>query len=128
MAERQQALAAEILKDPAVESLSSFIGVDGSNTTLSSGRFLINLKPLADRSASASQVIRRLNKSLQRTTGISLYMQPVQDLSIDSTVSRTEYQFVLQDADPNELALWTPKTDCRTIQEQQDRGCNGQFA
>ena len=109
MAERQQTLAAAILKDPAVESLSSYIGVDGSNTTLNSGRFLINLKPLADRSDSATKVIRRLNKSLRTITGISLYMQPVQDLSIDSTVSRTQYQFVLQDADPNELALWTPK-------------------
>jgi multidrug efflux pump len=109
MARRQQALAAVILQDPEVDSLSSFIGVDGTNTTLNTGRFLINLKPLDDRSDNATAIIRRLNHATRKITGISLYMQPVQDLSIDATVSRTQYQFVLQDANPDELAMWTPK-------------------
>ncbi|HJT08819.1 MAG TPA: efflux RND transporter permease subunit, partial [Stellaceae bacterium] len=109
MAERQQALAAAILKDPDVDSLSSFIGVDGTNTTLNSGRFLINLKPRDERSASASDVIRRLKKETADITGISLYMQPVQDLTIDTSVSRTQYQFVVEDANPDELAEWVPK-------------------
>ena len=91
MAERQQALAGVILKDPAVESLSSFIGVDGTNTTLNSGRILINLKPLDEREVSASEVIRRLQPELARSTGIQLFMQPVQDLTVDARVSRTQY-------------------------------------
>src|SRR5689334_11815162 len=93
MAERQEALAHAILQDPAVESLSSFIGVDGTNTTLNSGRFLINLKPLAQRDASATGVIRRLQEKLAAVDGIALYMQPVQDLTIEDRVSRTQYQF-----------------------------------
>jgi multidrug efflux pump len=109
MAERQQALATAILKDADVDSLSSFIGVDGSNTTLNSGRFLINLKPLESRSASASQVIARLQSEVASVSGISLYMQPVQDLTLADTVSRTQYQFILEDADLNELNTWTPK-------------------
>jgi multidrug efflux pump len=109
MAERQENLAAAVLKDPDVVSLSSFIGVDGSNITLNSGRFLINLKPRDERSATASQIIRRLQKETEDVTGISLYMQPVQDLSIDATVSRTQYQFVLEDANPAEFAVWVPK-------------------
>src|SRR4029079_3688938 len=109
MAERQQALAAAILQDPDVESLSSFIGVDGTNTTLNSGRMLINLKPHDQRSVDVSQIIRRLSAATDQVLGISLYMQPVQDLTIDDTVSKTQYQFVLQDANPTELAEWTPK-------------------
>jgi multidrug efflux pump len=109
MSQRQQALAKEILKDPAVESLSSFIGVDGTNTTLNSGRILINLKPLADRSMSASDVIRRLQPNLAKVDGITLYMQPVQDLTVEDRVSRTQYQYTLEDPDANELNQWTAK-------------------
>jgi multidrug efflux pump len=109
MAQRQEKMAAAILKDADVVSLSSFIGVDGSNITLNSGRMLINLKPVDDRSASASQIIRRLQKETQDLTGISVYMQPVQDLSIDDTVSRTQYQFALEDANPDEFNIWVPK-------------------
>ncbi len=98
MAERQQALAQVVLHDPAVESLSSFIGVDGINTTLNSGRMLINLKPLSQRDASAVDVIRRLQTALADVTGITLYMQPVQDLTIEDRVSRTQYQFTVEDA------------------------------
>ena len=109
MAQRQEKMAAAILKDADVVSLSSFIGVDGSNITLNSGRMLINLKPVDDRAATASQIIRRLQKETQDVTGISVYMQPVQDLSIDDTVSRTQYQFVLEDANPDEFNTWVPK-------------------
>jgi multidrug efflux pump len=109
MAQRQQRMAAAILKDADVVSLSSFIGVDGSNITLNSGRMLINLKPVDDRSASASQIIRRLQRETQDVSGISIYMQPVQDLSIDDTVSRTQYQFALEDANPDEFNIWVPK-------------------
>jgi multidrug efflux pump len=109
MAQRQEKMAAAILKDADVVSLSSFIGVDGSNITLNSGRMLINLKPVDDRAATASQIIRRLQKETQDVTGISIYMQPVQDLSIDDTVSRTQYQFVLEDANPDEFNTWVPK-------------------
>jgi multidrug efflux pump len=109
MARRQESMAAAILKDPDVVSLSSFIGVDGTNITLNSGRMLINLKPVSDRSASASDIIRRLQKETADVTGISIYMQPVQDLSIDTTVSRTQYQFVLEDANPAEFDTWVPK-------------------
>ncbi len=109
MAERQQALAAAILKDPDVASLSSFIGVDGSNTTLNSGRLLINLKPLDQRRARVSDIIRRLAGETADVTGITLYMQPVQDLTIDATVSRGQYQFALEDANPDELARWVPR-------------------
>jgi len=109
MAQRQQALAAAILKDPDVASLSSFIGVDGTNTTLNTGRFLINLKPRQQRSISASDVIRRLEHETQDVSGIALYMQPVQDLTIDATVSRSQYQFVLEDANSSEFSTWVPK-------------------
>ncbi len=109
MAQRQQALAAAILKDPDVVSLSSFIGVDGTNSTLNTGRLLINLKPRDERHTSASNVIRRLERETQDVAGISLYMQPVQDLTIDATVSRSQYQFVLEDANPNEFSTWVPK-------------------
>jgi multidrug efflux pump len=109
MASAQQNLANIILKDPAVESLSSFIGADGTNTTLNSGRMSINLKPLDQRDLSASDVIRRLNNSLAPVTGIKLYMQPVQNISVDDRVSRTQYQYTLEDPDVNELDLWTNK-------------------
>jgi multidrug efflux pump len=109
MAERQQQLASVILKDPDVDSLSSFIGVDGTNTTLNSGRILINLKPHDQRKSDIGTVMQRIKKSTAALTGITLYMQPVQDLTIEGTVSRTQYQFILQDADPAQLAEWTPK-------------------
>jgi len=109
MAQRQRALAAAILDDPDVVSLSSFIGVDGTNSTLNTGRFLINLKPRGQRNISASNVIRRLERETRDVSGIALYMQPVQDLTIDATVSRTQYQFVLEDANPKEFSIWVPK-------------------
>ena len=109
MAQRQQALAAAILRDPDVVSLSSFIGVDGTNTTLNTGRLLMNLKPRNQRRSSASDVIRRLERETQNVAGIALYMQPVQDLTIDATVSRSQYQFVLEDANPSEFTTWVPK-------------------
>ena len=109
MAERQQALADAVLHDPDVVSLSSFIGVDGTNTTLNSGRLLINLKPRDNRVADVSTIIRRLSQETANIPGITLYMQPVQDLTIDATVARTQYQFALEDASPTELAAWVPK-------------------
>ena len=107
MTERQQELAKVILQDPAVQSLSSFIGADGTNTTLNSGRMSINLKPLSERNLNASNVIRRLQSSLQNVQGISLYMQPVQNITVDDRVSRTQYQYTLEDPDANELNDWT---------------------
>jgi len=109
MAERQQLLASTILKDPDVESLSSFIGVDGTNTTLNSGRILINLRPHDERKSDISTIMQRIKEATAPLTGITLYMQPVQDLTIEGTVSRTQYQFILQDADPAQLAEWAPK-------------------
>ena len=107
MSEKQQELAKVILKDPAVQSLSSFIGADGTNTTLNSGRLSINLKPLEDRDLNASDVIRRLQSSLQKVQGIALYMQPVQNITVDDRVSRTQYQYTLEDPDADELNDWT---------------------
>jgi multidrug efflux pump len=110
MAERQQALAVAILKDPDVESLSSFIGVDGANTTLNSGRILINLKPHEQRSGGDIRAtIRRLRDEAAEVSGITLYMQPVQDLTIDDVISKTQYQFIVEDASAAELAEWVPK-------------------
>ena len=109
MAVLQQALARVILKDPAVESLSSFIGVDGINTTLNSGRILINLKPLEERKISASEVMRRLQPELAKVDGITLYMQPIQDLTVEDRVSQTQYQYTLEDANADELNTWTAK-------------------
>jgi multidrug efflux pump len=109
MSAKQQQLAAVILEDPAVESLSSFIGADGTNTTLNSGRMSINLKPLNVRKISASDVIRRLQQSLHEVQGITLYMQPVQNITVDDRVSRTQYQYTLEDADANELHEWTSR-------------------
>jgi multidrug efflux pump len=107
MAQKQQELAKLILEDPAVASLSSFIGADGTNTTTNSGRMSINLKPLDQRSLSASEVIRRLKSKLDQVQGIELYMQPVQNISVDDRVSRTQYQYTLEDPDANELNDWT---------------------
>ncbi len=109
MAERQQALAAAILKDKDVESLSSFIGVDGTNITPNSGRIQINLKSRDDRDDDVTTIIKRLQQETAGVEGITLYMQPVQDLTVEDRVSRTQYQFTLEDADPKELATWTAK-------------------
>jgi multidrug efflux pump len=109
MAQRQQALADAVLKDSDVVSLSSFIGVDGNNVTLNSGRFLINLKPRDERSATVTEIIQRLQRETAGVSGATLYMQPSQDLSLDNTVSRTQYQFILESASADELATWTPK-------------------
>ncbi len=109
MAKAQQDMAAIILKDPAVESLSSFIGADGTNTTLNSGRMSINLKPLDQRDLNASDVIRRLTNSLSPIKGIQLFMQPVQNITVDDRVSRTQYQYTLEDPDVEELNIWTNK-------------------
>jgi multidrug efflux pump len=109
MANQQQALARVILQDPAVESLSSFIGVDGTNTTMNSGRIQINLKPIEVRGISASDVIRRLQPQLARVEGITLFMQPVQDLTVEDRVSRTQFQYSLEDADARELGIWVPR-------------------
>jgi multidrug efflux pump len=108
MAERQQALARIILEDPAVAGLSSFIGVDGINTTLNSGRMQINLKPLGQRLERAPEIIRRLQSRLAGIEGMTLYMQPVQDLTVEDRISRTQYQYTLEDADPEELGRWAP--------------------
>src|SRR5258708_6532323 len=109
MAERQQALAQVILKDPGVASLSSFIGVDGTNVTPNSGRIQINLKPRDQRKESASDIIRRLQTQLAHVEGITLYMQPVQDLTVEDRVSRTQYQYSLEDASADELSTWVPQ-------------------
>ncbi len=109
MSQRQQALAKVILQDKDVESLSSFIGVDGTNTTPNQGRIQINLKPLDARHDNASAIIRRLQPELAKVEGITLYMQPVQDLTVEDRVSRTQFQYSIEDADSNELAQWTPK-------------------
>ncbi len=109
MAERQQALARVILEEPAVESLTSFIGVDGTNTTLNSGRIYINLKPLGERLGGAGDIIRRLESRVSEVDGITLHMQPVQDLTVEDRVSRTQFQYTLEDADPEELNRWAPK-------------------
>ncbi len=116
MAEHQQALADLILKDPDVLSLSSFIGVDGSNVTLNAGRFLINLRPHGERDLTASEIIRRLQTETANVAGVSLYMQPVQDLTLDTAVSATQYQFVLEDANVGEFAEWVPKLVARLKQ------------
>jgi multidrug efflux pump len=131
MVERQQALATMVLADPAVASLSSFIGVDGTNSTLNSGRFQINLKPLAERRINSGDVIRRLQSQLATVEGIALFMQPVQDLTVEDRVSRTQFQYTLEDADPEELNRWAPKfvealqalPELRDISsDQQDQG------
>jgi len=131
MSDRQQALAAVILKDSDVESLSSFIGVDGTNMTPNAGRIQINLKPVEQRNSSASDVIRRLQPELAQVAGITLFMQPVQDLTVEDRVSRTQYQYSIEDADGNELAQWAPKLVAKlqslpqlrdVATDQQDKG------
>jgi multidrug efflux pump len=109
MANKQQEIANTVLQDPAVESLSSFIGADGTNITTNSGRLSINLKPLENRNLNASDVIRRLQTKLNDVQGIQLFMQPVQNITVDDRVSRTQYQYTLEDPDPNELSEWTNK-------------------
>jgi len=116
MAERQQSLARAILQDPAVESVSSFIGVDGVNTTLNNGRVFINLKPRSERGADVAEIMRRLQPRIARVEGISLYMQPVQDLTIEDRVSRTQYQLTVEDANPDELAMWVHRLVDRLAQ------------
>src|SRR6201999_1678257 len=121
-AEQQQQLAKIILTDPAVESLSSFIGADGTNTTLNSGRFSINLKPLDHRDLSAADVIRRLQKKLSDIHTVKLYMQPVQNITVDDRVSRTQYQYTLEDPDINELNDWTNRfvTELKKLPDLED--------
>ncbi len=110
MSQKQQDVAKVILADPAVQSLSSFIGADGTNTTLNAGRFSINLKPLSDRGISASDVIRRLQPKInEQVQGIQIFMQPIQNITVDDRVSRTQYQYTLEDPDVNELNQWTDK-------------------
>jgi len=122
MSTRQQALAHIVLDDPAVDSLSSFIGVDATNTTLNSGRMQINLKPLEDRLLSASDVIQRLRPKLARVAGIQAYLQPVQDLTVEDRVSRTQFQYTVEDPDSRELATWTARIveKLRALPELQD--------
>ncbi len=109
MSQRQQALADIILKDPAVVSLSSYIGVDGDNATLNSGRLLINLKPHSERDLTASEVIQRLQPEVDKLSDIRLFMQPVQDLTIEDRVSRTQYQFSMSSPDAELLTLWSER-------------------
>ncbi len=122
MSERQRELAAAILKDKDVESLSSFIGVDGTNTTPNSGRMQINLKSRDARSDDITAIMLRLQQEVAGVEGITLYMQPVQDLTVEDRVSRTQYQFSLEDADPVELASWTTKllAKLKTLPELRD--------
>ena len=131
MATEQQQLTKIILQDPAVDNLSSFIGIDGTNTTLNSGRILINLKPIAVRKISASDVIRRLQPELAKVPGITLYMQPVQDLSVEDRVSRTQFQYTLEDPNVDELNTYAPQMLAKlqklpelsdVASDQQDRG------
>jgi multidrug efflux pump len=122
MGRKQQEVAQVILKDPAVESLSSFIGVDGTNVTPNSGRIQINLKPLEERKISALEIIRRLQPEVAKVDGINLFMQPVQDLSVDNRVSRTQYQYSLEDANADELNSWAPRVVSKlsTLSELRD--------
>jgi multidrug efflux pump len=122
MADRQQRVAKVILEDPDVASLSSFIGIDGTNTTQNSGRIQINLKPHEDRNDSASDIIRRLQPEVAKVEGITLYMQPVQDLTVEDRVSRTQSQYSLEDADANELNDWSARilAKLRTLPELRD--------
>jgi multidrug efflux pump len=121
MSRLQQQLTKTILTDPAVDSLSSFIGIDGTNTTLNSGRILINLKPLDDRKISASDVIRRLQPQLNEVAGVTLFMQPVQDLTVEDRVSRTQFQYTLEDPNADELNGYAPKFLARLQQSSELR-------
>ena len=130
MGNRQQKLAKVILKDPAVESLSSFIGVDGTNVTPNSGRIQITLKPLEDRDANASDIIRRLQSKLAQVDGITLYMQPVQDLTVEDRVSRTQFQYSIESPNTDDLTTWVPRLlekmktlpDLRDVADDQQSG------
>jgi multidrug efflux pump len=130
MSAKQQELTRVILQDPAVESLSSFIGIDGTNQTLNSGRILINLKPLDVRKINASEVIARLQPELEKIDGITLDMQPVQDLTVEDRVSRAQFQYTLEDADSNELNTWTNKfvEKLKTLPELRDVSTDQQDA
>ncbi len=136
MSNRQQLLTKTILQDPAVESLSSFIGIDGTNPTLNSGRIQINLKPLDDRKINATEVIRRLQPQLTSIAGITLFMQPVQDLTVEDRVSRTQFQYTLEDPSPTELNVFAPRMVARLQQlpeltdvasDQADQGLRAQL-
>jgi multidrug efflux pump len=129
MAVKQQQLARIILQDPAVASLSSFIGVDGTNATLNSGRIQINLKPFAERHVDATTVIGRLNSELRKVEGIHLYLQPVQDLTVDDRASRNQFQYTLEDFDQAELDTWTEKmvAELRKQPELRDVATDGQL-
>ncbi|MBA5205144.1 MdtB/MuxB family multidrug efflux RND transporter permease subunit [Pectobacterium aroidearum] len=122
MADRQQRVASIIMKDPAVESVSSFIGVDGTNAALNSGRLQINLKPLSERSERIPEIISRLQQQTAQIPGIQLYLQPVQDLTIDTQISRTQYQFTLQAMSLDELSAWVPKlmTELKKLPQLED--------
>jgi multidrug efflux pump len=131
MAKRQQALVDVLLHDPDVDSITSFIGTDGTNAALNNGRMLINLKPLGQRSARAPAIARRLQNAVAQVPGITLYLQPVQDLTIENRVSRTQYQYTLQTSDPDVLGEWMPKLTERlqkvpqlsgVVSDYQDRG------
>ena len=128
MTQRQRDLAAAILKDPDVASVSSFVGVDAQNQSLNAGRVLINLKPLGERHDGASEIIRNLNREVQGVPGILLYLQPVQDLTIDANVSRTQYQFILGSVDQTVLADWTQKlvAKMRTLPQLEDVSSDAQ--
>ena len=116
MATLQNRLAQAVLKDPDVENLSSYAGIDGTNQTLNTGRFLISLKPYEQRELSAAAIIPRIQNEVAGVSGITLYMQPVQDLTIDSTINRAPYNFVLEDANSTEFATWVPKLMARLNQ------------
>lgn len=122
MADRQQRVASIIMKDPAVESVSSFIGVDGTNAALNSGRLQINLKPLSERNERIPEIISRLQQQTAQIPGIQLYLQPVQDLTIDTQISRTQYQFTLQAMSLDELSAWVPKlmTELKKLPQLED--------
>ena len=128
MAQRQQEVASVIMKDPAVQSLTSFVGVDGTNSALNSGRLQINLKPLDERDDRIPQVIARLQREVEKIPGISLWLQPVQDLTIDTQASRTQYQFTLQAGSLDSLSLWVPKLleKLNTLPELKDVSNNWQ--
>jgi multidrug efflux pump len=128
MTARQRELATAILSDPAVESVSSFVGVDGTNQTLNAGRVLINLKPLNQRHESASEIIRRLNQETAGVPGMAMFLQPVQDLTLDASVSRTQYQFTLGAVDQSLLDSWTSKllTELRSNPKLEDVSSDSQ--
>jgi len=116
MSRRQESIAAAIMRDPAVDSLSSFVGIDGTNTTLNSGRMLVNLKPRADRADTVVPIMQRIQRETAGIAGISVYVQPVQDLTIEDRISRTQYQFVLESANPADLDTWVQRLADRLAQ------------